>query len=147
MRIRPSSRLIIISPENQVLFFFFSHENDALNGKSYWATPGGGLESNESFEQAALRELREETGIIKNDVGPQVATRSFPMMLPSGETVLAEEHFFIVNVEKTDTDKSGWSNNERKVIRDQYWWTLEELQLTKETIFPRDLIIKILTDL
>ncbi|EJZ6635275.1 NUDIX domain-containing protein, partial [Salmonella enterica subsp. enterica serovar Derby] len=111
------------------------------------ATPGGGLESNESFEQAALRELREETGIIKNDVGPQVATRSFPMMLPSGETVLAEEHFFIVNVEKTDTDKSGWSNNERKVIRDQYWWTLEELQLTKETIFPRDLIIKILTDL
>ncbi|AWN11681.1 NUDIX domain-containing protein [Salmonella enterica subsp. enterica serovar Derby] len=147
MRIRPSSRLIIISPENQVLLFFFSHENDALNGKSYWATPGGGLESNESFEQAALRELREETGIIKNDVGPQVATRSFPMMLPSGETVLAEEHFFIVNVEKTDTDKSGWSNNERKVIRDQYWWTLEELQLTKETIFPRDLIIKILTDL
>ncbi|EBY9988285.1 NUDIX domain-containing protein, partial [Salmonella enterica subsp. enterica serovar Derby] len=142
MRIRPSSRLIIISPENQVLLFFFSHENDALNGKSYWATPGGGLESNESFEQAALRELREETGIIKNDVGPQVATRSFPMMLPSGETVLAEEHFFIVNVEKTDTDKSGWSNNERKVIRDQYWWTLEELQLTKETIFPRDLIIK-----
>ena len=147
MRIRHSSRLIIISPENQVLLFFFSHENDALNGKSYWATPGGGLESNESFEQAALRELREETGIIKNDVGPQVATRSFPMMLPSGETVLAEEHFFIVNVEKTDTDKSGWSNNERKVIRDQYWWTLEELQLTKETIFPRDLIIKILTDL
>ncbi|EBF2918418.1 NUDIX domain-containing protein [Salmonella enterica subsp. enterica serovar Agama] len=147
MRIRPSSRLIIISSENQVLLFFFSHENDALNGKSYWATPGGGLESNESFEQAALRELREETGIIKNDVGPQVATRSFPMMLPSGETVLAEEHFFIVNVEKTDTDKSGWSNNERKVIRDQYWWTLEELQLTKETIFPRDLIIKILTDL
>ncbi|ECL4318252.1 NUDIX domain-containing protein [Salmonella enterica] len=138
---------MIISPENQVLLFFFSHENDALNGKSYWATPGGGLESNESFEQAALRELREETGIIKNDVGPQVATRSFPMMLPSGETVLAEEHFFIVNVEKTDTDKSGWSNNERKVIRDQYWWTLEELQLTKETIFPRDLIIKILTDL
>ncbi|EBM3361235.1 NUDIX domain-containing protein, partial [Salmonella enterica subsp. enterica serovar Derby] len=53
MRIRPSSRLIIISPENQVLLFFFSHENDALNGKSYWATPGGGLESNESFEQAA----------------------------------------------------------------------------------------------
>ncbi|MBJ5314167.1 NUDIX domain-containing protein [Salmonella enterica subsp. enterica serovar Dabou] len=138
---------MILSPENQVLLFFFSHENDALNGKSYWATPGGGLESNESFEQAALRELREETGIIKNDVGPQVATRSFPMMLPSGETVLAEEHFFIVNVEKTDTDKSGWSNNERKVIRDQYWWTLEELQLTKETIFPRDLIIKILTDL
>ena len=147
MRIRPSSRLIMISPENQVLLFFFSHENDALNGKSYWATPGGGLESNESFEQAALRELREETRIIKKYVGQQVATRSFPMMLPSGETVLAEEHFFIVYAEKTDTDKSGWSNNERKVIRDQYWWSLEELQLTKETIFPRDLIIKILTDL
>ena len=35
MRIRPSSRLIILSPENHVLLFRFCHKDDALRGKTY----------------------------------------------------------------------------------------------------------------
>jgi len=144
VRTRPSSRLIILSPENHVLLFRFCHKNDALSGKSYWATPGGGLESHETFEQAALRELLEETGLQRHAAGMSVASRTFTMMLPDGDTVLAEERFFIVRANKTDINRSGWSENEKAVIQSYHWWTLEELRHTNETIFPLDLIIDIL---
>ena len=144
MRTRPSSRLIVISPESHVLLFNFCHKDDALSGKTYWATPGGGLKHDESYEQAALRELFEETGLTRKTAGPQIASRNFKMMLPSGETVLAEERFFIIHADKSDIDCSNWTDNEKKVIRDHHWWTVEELKQTSEIIFPLDLLINII---
>ncbi len=52
MRTRPAARLLIMSPENRLLLFRFSHRDDALAGRSYWATPGGGVEEGELFADA-----------------------------------------------------------------------------------------------
>ena len=46
---------------NQILLL--RHAN-YRRGTSYWWLPGGGLEEGETFEQAAIRETHEETGLV-----------------------------------------------------------------------------------
>ena len=41
-----------------------------------WFCPGGGLETGEGYEQAARRELFEETGIVAEELGPVVLERT-----------------------------------------------------------------------
>ncbi|MBA1275457.1 NUDIX domain-containing protein [Pseudomonas azotifigens] len=62
----------------------------ALAGQSYWATPSGGLEEGETFCAAAIRELREETGIEVGTVTGPVANRRVSLTLPCAERVLAK---------------------------------------------------------
>ncbi len=77
MRRRPSARLLILDASERVLLFRFQFTKGVLAGQDYWSTPGGALEEGESFEQAALRELEEETGIRRKSVGRPVGFRGF----------------------------------------------------------------------
>lgn len=62
-RRRLASRILLISPTDRLLLFKIHYKTGALAGMSYWATPGGQLRKDESFETAAARELNEETGV------------------------------------------------------------------------------------
>nr|WP_314531145.1 NUDIX domain-containing protein [uncultured Pseudomonas sp.] len=140
MRQRNAARLLVINPSNEVLLFRFQHQGDALDGRDYWATPGGGVEEGESFEAAAVRELREETGLQVDDVGTCVAERNFTMMLPSGETVLSVERYYVVRSRHEQLTRDGWTADEARVMTEHKWWSVDELQQTRETVWPERLI-------
>lgn len=55
---RQAARLVVLDAHHRILLF---RHTDG-HGREFWATPGGGLEPGESFEDAACREAKEELG-------------------------------------------------------------------------------------
>jgi 8-oxo-dGTP pyrophosphatase MutT (NUDIX family) len=131
---------LIIEPAGRVLLFRFVFKKGALAGQDYWATPGGGVEEGETFEQAAIRELREETGIRVESVGPQVAQREFVLQLSDGEQVVADERFFRVEAKEATLSRDEWTADEVEVMVAYRWWSRAELSQTSETVWPENLI-------
>jgi 8-oxo-dGTP diphosphatase len=140
MRRRPSSRLLVIDRNNRVLLFRFVFKHGPLAGQDYWATPGGALEAGESFADAARRELFEETGILRDAVGQEVAEREFVLQLHDGEYVIAVERFFLVRVADFSLSRDHWTAVEIEVMTDYRWWSVEELTSTSEAVFPETLV-------
>ena len=91
------------------------------------------------IKQAAVRELQEETGIVCNEVGQCVAQRNFEMMLPNGEMVEAQEKFYVVRVRHREINTDRWSGEEKRVISEHHWWSIEELRTTDEIVYPENI--------
>jgi len=131
---------LILEPSGRVLLFRFVFKNGPLTGHDYWATPGGGVEDGETYEQAAIRELWEETGIRAQTMGPEIGRRVFPLQLPDGEHVTADERFFLVKSGNASLSRDGWTPLEQEVMTEHKWWSREELAQTSATVWPENLL-------
>jgi 8-oxo-dGTP pyrophosphatase MutT (NUDIX family) len=137
LRVRPAARLLVVDPANRVLLF---HYKPASGAHDYWFTPGGAVDPGETFEQAAVRELAEETGIVVPSIAPALDERKVPIEMFSGEHVLAHERYYRVDVPFSEVKRDGWTQEELEVDAAHRWWPLAELAASNERYFPEDLL-------
>ena len=69
---RVSARVLPVCPEGEVLLL--QDQDPTYPGVLRWGTIGGALDPGESHQQAAVRELYEETGLV---IGPDALTQPF----------------------------------------------------------------------
>ena len=140
---RLASRVLLLDATGRLLMFRGFDPADP--GRYYWFTAGGGLDPGESFIDGALRELREETGLVVTAAdlaGPVWRQRvNFPF---DGVLYRQEQEFFVVRVDAWEVEVAGFDEEERRSIDSHRWWTVDELAAavadeTAEKIYPREL--------
>jgi TDG/mug DNA glycosylase family protein len=133
---RPAVRALLVDEHDRVLLLRWERKF----GSTFWITPGGGVETGESIEQALRRELREEAGLTDPVRGKRVWTTEFTT--PEYATrrhrswLRQRDDVYLVRVRAADVDVP---NLVHEGVVDHRWWALPELDHSDELFGPPDL--------
>ena len=137
--IRQVGRVIILNAAGEV-FLLRGTDPGEPDRPAFWFTPGGKIDLGETAQEAAARELQEEVGItiaptmLGKVVGTEDVTYRF-----NGVSYRQSGVFFALRHESPSLNPSGLNAIEAQTIDTGRWWSLSEIQATKETIYPAHL--------
>lgn len=140
---------MLLDPDDRVLLLSI-HDPAAMRSMNlpspdFWLLPGGGVKPGETYEQAAVREVFEETGISGMTLGPCVWTAQFTAWWAPLQVI---QRYYLARVGAGATITfAGHEPLEAATTVGYRWFTLAEiadLEAT-DTILPRRLA-KLLAD-
>jgi 8-oxo-dGTP pyrophosphatase MutT (NUDIX family) len=137
--VRNVVRLVVLDSRDRVLLV---HAQDRSNPGfgSCWELPGGGVEPGESLAEAAIRELREETGLAISSVPAPTWTREVIYTYRG----VRRQHHEDISVVRVESDAAtihtcGRKGFELEDLGEVRWWSLSELRAGREQFYPMSL--------
>lgn len=138
---RPTARVLLVNELEQV-FLINTHFDPELGLEPRWLTPGGGIDAGESVQEAAVRELLEETGIKINEeeLGPVFWETSGRWDWADGiHFQTYTDTIFKLQVQDFELDNSLWTADEHRDILEARWWNVSELVASGVRVGPHGL--------
>jgi 8-oxo-dGTP pyrophosphatase MutT (NUDIX family) len=132
---RSAVRVVMLDPEDRVLLIELV---DRARARRWWIMPGGGIDKGESHEQAAYREVAEETGLTSFELGPWIWRREH-VFTWQGTTYQQRERFYMSRVPAFEARATALAPDEREITGDMRWWSLDELEASTDEFAPRAL--------
>jgi 8-oxo-dGTP pyrophosphatase MutT (NUDIX family) len=145
MNVRDTVRILLFDPAKRLLLMrvvntsLSDPSESQLSGKSLWVTIGGRLEEGEDLFTAARRELKEETGIVGESLeslGPPVWYGEQVLIIYGAQTLLRET-FIVAKTTRTTLSSELQTPEEKEVIREMKWWTVDAVERSSEVILPK----------
>ncbi len=139
--IRKTVRIILLNDKNELLLMYINDFDistpDGTKNNKFWCTIGGAVEEGESVEQAALREIYEETGIAKENVtlGPVVWHSTVELVL-KGRLTCFDELYMVAITKQTEVSLHVPTEDERQCVKMLKWFSLDDICNSDEIIFP-----------
>ncbi len=136
---REAARVLILDESDRLLVL--RGHDPAMPERSWWFTPGGGLDDGETTREAAAREAREETGYVLDPaalVGPVwERTAVFDFM---ERPYVQHEEFFLARVDAaTPRQEVVWTEVERDTLEAVAWMSAGDLRDADIEVFPTTL--------
>jgi 8-oxo-dGTP pyrophosphatase MutT (NUDIX family) len=134
---RIGARVLLLDSSDRVLLI---HALDPCNpDRHWWELPGGGLDPGESLADAARREVAEESGIVLDELGPELWIRESRFRYKDQDHHRVDHVFLGRTCDPISTAALRPSENEKVGLIERRWWAAAELRRCPDELLPESL--------
>lgn len=135
---RPAARVVLLDADRRI---FMINSEDPLDPYKppWWEIPGGGMSPGESSADAAMRELYEEAGFTRCEVGPCIWVQHVEFDFGGYHFDSNERIHVAWATEVEEYRPRGLEALEAAAMMGARWWPVDELMTSEVPVLPERL--------